>query len=76
MSGKYIVVFKNSATPEEINKYAEDVNQNGGSVKNVWHSGLKGFSAEITPEYFTSLQSLTGNGPIDYIEEDSVVTTQ
>ncbi|KAI0088033.1 protease propeptide/inhibitor [Irpex rosettiformis] len=76
MSGKYIVVFKKDATADQIEKYASDVNTNGGKVKDIWKSGLKGFSAEIPTQYLTTLQSFVDNGPIDYIEEDSVVTTQ
>ncbi|KAI0812720.1 hypothetical protein BC629DRAFT_1589446 [Irpex lacteus] len=75
-STEYIVVFKKDASPDQIEKYASDVNSNGGKVKDVWTSGLKGFSAEIPSFFLTNLQSLTGDGPIDYIEEDSVVTTQ
>ncbi|KAI0696719.1 protease propeptide/inhibitor [Cytidiella melzeri] len=76
MSGKYIVVFKNTATPDEINQYASEVNTNGGTVRDVWTGGMKGFSAEIPHQYMATLQSLVDDGPIDYIEEDGVVTTQ
>ncbi|PSS37821.1 hypothetical protein PHLCEN_2v289 [Hermanssonia centrifuga] len=41
MSSKYIVVFKKSASQEEVQKYADEVNANGGSVTNVYDSVLK-----------------------------------
>ncbi|GJE94489.1 hypothetical protein PsYK624_106590 [Phanerochaete sordida] len=77
MSGKYIVVFKKTATPDQINKYADDVNANGGQVKDRWDTGslLKGFSATIPDQFLTQLQSLAGD-VIDYIEPDSTVTIQ
>ncbi|THG98070.1 hypothetical protein EW026_g4055 [Hermanssonia centrifuga] len=76
MSSKYIVVFKKSASQEEVQKYADEVNANGGSVTNVYDSVLKGFSAAIPDGFLSQLQSLQGNGVIDYIEPDSVVTIQ
>ncbi|KDQ57619.1 hypothetical protein JAAARDRAFT_35312 [Jaapia argillacea MUCL 33604] len=73
MSGKYIVVFKESTTPEQINKYADEVSSNGGQVSQRYDSVLKGFSATI-PDAF--LQQLQGSDVIDYIEPDGIVTTQ
>ncbi|KAJ3484721.1 hypothetical protein NLI96_g5450 [Meripilus lineatus] len=73
MSGRYIVVFKDSATPEQIEQYANDVHKNGGAVLNRYDSVLKGFAATI-PQSF--LQSLQGSDLIDYVEPDGVVTTQ
>ncbi|EKM54259.1 uncharacterized protein PHACADRAFT_257985 [Phanerochaete carnosa HHB-10118-sp] len=77
MSGKYIVVFKKTATPEQIRKYADDVTANGGQVKDLWENRplLKGFSAEIPNNFVAHLQSLQGD-LIDYIEPDSTVTIQ
>ncbi|RDB16741.1 Serine proteinase inhibitor IA-2 [Hypsizygus marmoreus] len=73
MSGKYIVVFKDSATTEQIDQYVEKVNSNGGEVANRYDAVLKGFAATI-PDHF--LASLQGDDIIDYIEPDSIVTTQ
>ncbi|KAL1682702.1 hypothetical protein EV122DRAFT_259108 [Schizophyllum commune] len=72
---KYIVVFKQGVTKDQIQKHAEQVNQNGGEVLNVYDSILNGFSAKITPEHLQSLNSFVGDD-IDYIEPDGVVTTQ
>ncbi|KAG8983126.1 hypothetical protein FRB90_006293 [Tulasnella sp. 427] len=71
--GKFIVVFKESATQEQINEYAEQVNSNGGKVTNHYGTVLKGFAAELTESQFQNFQ---GNDIIDYIEPDGVVTTQ
>ncbi|OCH95079.1 protease propeptide/inhibitor [Obba rivulosa] len=75
MSGRYIVVFKDSVTQDKIDQYANDVHSNGGQVSRKFTSLLKGFSAEIPETYLTQLKSF-GEGDIDYIEPDSVVTTQ
>jgi len=72
-SGKFIVVFKDSATQEQIDEYARTVDNTGGQVKNRYNTALKGFSATLTPENFQNLQ---GDSIIDYIEPDGEVTTQ
>jgi predicted enzyme related to lactoylglutathione lyase len=71
--GKYIVVFKESASVDDIKRYMDRVNAEGGSVTNVYDTVLKGFAATI-PDSF--LQNLQGDDLIDYIEPDGVVTTQ
>ncbi|KAI0645521.1 protease propeptide/inhibitor [Trametes meyenii] len=75
MSGKYIVVFKDHVPQSEIDKYANEVNSNGGAVGQRYNTVLKGFSATIPESYLTQLQSFQGD-IIDYIEPDSIVTTQ
>ncbi|KAH9935611.1 uncharacterized protein B0H18DRAFT_1114331 [Fomitopsis serialis] len=74
-SGKYIIVFKDHVTDEQLEQYARDVGANGGEVGNRFSSLMKGFSATIPNSYLTQLQSLQG-GVIDYIEPDQTVTTQ
>ncbi|KAH8083775.1 protease propeptide/inhibitor [Cristinia sonorae] len=77
MSGKYIVMFKDSATEADIQKYAQDIGSNGGAIHNTYDSVVKGFSASIPEAYFQTLQaSLGSNSPIDIIEPDGIVTTQ
>jgi hypothetical protein len=73
MSGKYIVVFKDHATQEQIDTCANNVNNNGGGVTQRYDSVLKGFAAVIPDSFFGQLQA---DDLIDYIEPDSVVTTQ
>ncbi|KAI0630165.1 protease propeptide/inhibitor [Trametes polyzona] len=75
MSGKYIVVFKDHVPQSEVDKYASEVNANGGKVDQRYDSVLKGFSATIPESFLLQLQSLQSD-TIDYIEPDSVVTTQ
>ncbi|KAF8342120.1 uncharacterized protein EI90DRAFT_3032186 [Cantharellus anzutake] len=72
-TGKFIVVFKDSATKEEIEQYAEKVNNNGGEVTNRYDGVLNGFAAKLTPQLASSFQ---GDSIIDYIEPDGIVTTQ
>ncbi|KAF8577752.1 protease propeptide/inhibitor, partial [Ramaria rubella] len=74
-SAEYIVVFKSNVSKEDIDKYADGVNENGGEVSQRYDSKLKGFAATIPDQYLLSLQSLQGD-VIDYIEPDGVVTTQ
>ncbi|KAI9463557.1 hypothetical protein BJY52DRAFT_1184578 [Lactarius psammicola] len=72
MSGKYIVVFKKSASQEVIDEQAEQVSANGGKVDKKFSSSiLRGFSAEITNTYLLTLQSsLSGaDSQIDYIDD-------
>ncbi|KAI0081906.1 hypothetical protein K474DRAFT_1703383 [Panus rudis PR-1116 ss-1] len=75
----FIVGFKDSATPEEIQRYKSDISKNGGSIE-VDNFGdiLKAFTAAIPAEYLQNLQaqSLQGDSPIAYIEPDGIVTTQ
>lgn len=74
-AGKFIVVFKPEVTQDEITKYVDQVNTNGGEVTHRYDSVLNGFAATLTPESLQSFQSLTG-GVIAYIEPDGIVTTQ
>ncbi|KAH9978644.1 hypothetical protein BGW80DRAFT_1280186 [Lactifluus volemus] len=76
MSGKYIVVFKNTASPEVIEKQANEVNENGGVVTNKFSSNImKGFTAEIPDTYLLTLQSglQQGDNEISYIGEINAV---
>ncbi|ETW81079.1 peptidase inhibitor I9 [Heterobasidion irregulare TC 32-1] len=75
MSGKYIVVFKPSTSEDVINRQADDLAANGGTVHSRYDSVLKGFSATIPDAYLQSLTALQGD-IIDYIEPDGIVTTQ
>lgn len=73
MPGKYIVVFKGTATKEQIDNYANEVNNNGGKVTHRYDAILEGFSAIIPDHFLSSLQALD---IIDYIEPDGIATTQ
>ncbi|KAF8157022.1 protease propeptide/inhibitor [Crassisporium funariophilum] len=73
MSNRYIVVFKNGVTKEQIDQYVNNVNKNGGEVGHRWDSILNGFSATL-PESF--LMSLQNDELIEYIEPDGIMTTQ
>ncbi|KAH9002011.1 serine proteinase inhibitor IA-1 [Lactarius hatsudake] len=78
-TGKFIVVFKKSASDEVINEHVEAVNANGGTVgKRFTSSILRGFSADIPANYLLTLESglTAADSQIDYIEPDSIVTTQ
>ncbi|KAG6812601.1 hypothetical protein H0H92_001952 [Tricholoma furcatifolium] len=80
-TGKYIVVFKDTATKEQIDDYANNVNNNGVLLIHAMaHQKTKehGFAAQIPDTYFQSLQSqsLQSDSIIDYIEPDGVVSIQ
>ncbi|CDO75682.1 hypothetical protein BN946_scf184941.g35 [Trametes cinnabarina] len=66
MSGRYIVVFKDHVPQSEIDKYANEVNANGGEVAQRYDNVLKGFSATIPEAYLQRLQSFQ-DSIIDYI---------
>ncbi|KAJ7595045.1 hypothetical protein C8J56DRAFT_928269 [Mycena floridula] len=74
MSGKYIVVFKDGVTKDQIQKYADDIKTNGGEIGHTYDS-MNGFSATIPDASLSSLQSLVGD-VVEFIEPDGVVTTQ
>ncbi|KAF9012307.1 protease propeptide/inhibitor [Cyathus striatus] len=76
MPNKYIVVFKDNVTQEQVKQYAKEVGEKGGKVTNEYDGTiLNGFAAEISDDYLQSLQSLKDD-VISYIEPDGVVTTQ
>ncbi|PAV18998.1 protease propeptide inhibitor [Pyrrhoderma noxium] len=74
-TGNYIVVFQDDVTSEQINNYAEQVEKDGGNIKERFDPILNGFSASIADATFQSFQSLQGS-VIKYIEPDQTVTTQ
>ncbi|KZV95114.1 hypothetical protein EXIGLDRAFT_735897 [Exidia glandulosa HHB12029] len=78
MSNSFIVVFKKSASAEQVEEYVNQVSSGGGEVTHRYDAVFKGFAAKLTD---TQLQSFQANvaatdSPIDYIEADGVVTTQ
>ncbi|KIO25923.1 hypothetical protein M407DRAFT_243920 [Tulasnella calospora MUT 4182] len=66
-----IVVFKDHATQDQIDRYAEQINGGGGAVTARYDSVLKGFAATLTA---SQLQSFQGDDIIQYIEPDQVIT--
>ncbi|KAJ7777986.1 hypothetical protein DFH07DRAFT_951067 [Mycena maculata] len=82
MAAKYIVVFKPSASQEQIDSFAKTVSEDGkslfrGEVTHKYSTTLKGFAATLTENTLAKFNSLQpGEDIIDYIEPDGVVTTQ
>ncbi|KAF5316221.1 hypothetical protein D9619_006640 [Psilocybe cf. subviscida] len=77
---KYIVVFKKEVNSDEITKYVDEIKENKGIIGQRFDQDgdiIHGFSAVIPEAFFNSpsFKSLQAN-KIDYIEPDSVVTTQ
>ncbi|KAJ6593896.1 hypothetical protein B0H19DRAFT_1246631 [Mycena capillaripes] len=82
MSGKYIVVFKSTATQEDIDKYIDTVksdgklyssgnirdglSSSGGQVGHKYDTVMKGFSATLSESAFNKLTSFQA-------QEDSVI---
>lgn len=77
MPTKSIVVFKESASMDDVYALIEQVKEQGGYVSNVYDAIFKGFAAVIEDDHLRSLQSLARvrGSTIDYIESDGVVTT-
>ncbi|KAF8159895.1 hypothetical protein B0H34DRAFT_705258 [Crassisporium funariophilum] len=74
----YIVVFNDDVTKDEITKYVDDINKNGGNVKVRYDEGggiLNGFAAAIPDGYLESFRS-SYTGVIKYIEPDQTVSIQ
>ncbi|KAJ7167372.1 protease propeptide/inhibitor [Mycena crocata] len=78
MSGKYIVVFKSTASEAAIDKFANTVNSDGGEVTHRYDTLLKGFAAILNKNTLAKFNSLQAESDsiIDYIEPDGVLTTQ
>ncbi|PFH47546.1 hypothetical protein AMATHDRAFT_67561 [Amanita thiersii Skay4041] len=70
---RFIVVFKPHVTKEQVEEYAQKVNDNGGDVTHRYDNVLNGFAATL-PDNF--MQNLQGDDLIDYIEPDGFVTIQ
>jgi len=69
----FIVVFKDGVTQDQVQKYADSLHSNGGTVTHRYGAVLNGFAANIPESFFKSLQ---GDDLIKYIEPNGVVTTQ
>ncbi|KIY44500.1 hypothetical protein FISHEDRAFT_77422 [Fistulina hepatica ATCC 64428] len=66
-----VVVFKDTATDDDVEAAAAEVLANGGVLYHMFMPLLKGFSAYLPPTQFYRLQSSTGpDGLVDYIESD------
>ncbi|KAJ7045513.1 hypothetical protein C8F04DRAFT_1065063 [Mycena alexandri] len=78
MSGKYIVVFKSTASKEKIDEFIATVKSEGGQVGHQYDTVMKGFSATLSEKTLTKFNSLQAeaDSPIDFIEPDGEVTTQ
>ncbi|KAG8758773.1 hypothetical protein FRC14_007422 [Serendipita sp. 396] len=82
--GRYIVMFKQTATQEQIDHIKQMVQSagavaglKGDAVYNQFNMGptYRGFAATITDMQELN-NHLADDGPIDYIEPDGTVTTQ
>ncbi|KZO98847.1 hypothetical protein CALVIDRAFT_561787 [Calocera viscosa TUFC12733] len=73
-SQKFLVLVDKSATQEQMDQTASDIESKGGKIVDTWSSALKGFSVEINPADLQGLQSLQGsNSFISTIEPDGEV---
>ncbi|TIA72901.1 hypothetical protein E3P91_01753 [Wallemia ichthyophaga] len=72
---RYIVMFKETATDDEIHKYASQVESTGGKVTHPYTSNgiMKTFTGHIPQNLVSTLE---GESPVEFVEKDSVVTTQ
>ncbi|KAG8904791.1 hypothetical protein FRB99_001180 [Tulasnella sp. 403] len=62
----WIVIFKDNATPEQIDQYMDMIKSRGGSIVQVYTDLFKGFAASMSQSLASSLQSFMP-GVIDYI---------
>ncbi|KAK0212695.1 hypothetical protein DFS33DRAFT_1283822 [Desarmillaria ectypa] len=74
MASKYIVMFKDNVSEDQIKEYAAQVNSGGGEVTQ-FYGVIPGFAAKITDDQLQQFQSLQGD-IIESIEPDQIVTTQ
>jgi len=71
---KYIILFGDSATDDQIAQCIKDLESHGGVVLERFVL-IKGFSATISNEYIDELKSIQGD-LIKSIEPDGTATTQ
>ncbi|KAG8890431.1 hypothetical protein FRB98_008466 [Tulasnella sp. 332] len=64
MSQRYIVVFKNTATKDQIDQYEAEVKSSGGDVTQRFDTGMNGFAATIPDSFLTKLKA---DSIIDFI---------
>jgi len=78
LAAEYIVVFKSTATQEDIDKYIDTVKSDGGQVGHKYDTVMKGFSATLSESALNKLTSFQAqeDSVIDFIEPDGEVTTQ
>ncbi|KAI9096979.1 hypothetical protein DFS34DRAFT_622090 [Phlyctochytrium arcticum] len=69
--GSYIVMFKNTAPQDEIEKAKKDVTAQGGKIGHIYDTAFKGFSATLPDN---TLTAFTTNPHIENIEADGQVT--
>ncbi|RDB16743.1 Serine proteinase inhibitor IA-1 [Hypsizygus marmoreus] len=74
---KSIIIFKDTATEDEIQDLMEQVKEQGGHITNTYDILFKGFAAVLSGAHLNQLQSLarSRDSTIDYIESDGTVTT-
>ncbi|KAI9508210.1 hypothetical protein F5148DRAFT_1284298 [Russula earlei] len=72
---EYIVVFKDTASQETINEQADQITKHGGSVTLKFDTVLRGFAAQIPPDYLLFLQNCLaeGDSQIAYIGKAGVI---
>ncbi|KAJ7200162.1 protease propeptide/inhibitor [Mycena pura] len=78
---EYIVVFKDGIPQDKIDEFMATFKDEGKSKlldENQRFTIPQGFSATLTDATFAKFNSLQAdpNSPIDFIEQDSTVTTQ
>ncbi|CAE6515374.1 unnamed protein product [Rhizoctonia solani] len=69
----YVVVFKESATKEEIEDYINRVQESGGKIKYDYSDLMKAMAVYVP---HVSVQSFTNDPIVDSMEPDGVATTQ
>ncbi|KAF7977934.1 hypothetical protein HWV62_2003 [Athelia sp. TMB] len=71
---RYLIVFKESATPEaKTSCMSHAANLRGGHVKEIKNKLMSGFVASLSDADLVEFKSANfgDRGPIDFIEEDS-----
>jgi len=76
MSAPYMVIFEPGTSLDTIEKYINQVEEEGGQIKHRYSSSLLGFSAILPSSALASLESNAQGGPIRYVEADGEVTVQ
>ncbi|KAI8923928.1 hypothetical protein BC831DRAFT_468468 [Entophlyctis helioformis] len=71
MSGKYIVMFKADTPKDVIDKAADDVVKQGGTIGHRYDSSILGFAATMPDNLLTSLNT---HAHVDVIEADGEVS--
>ncbi|WFC95030.1 hypothetical protein MBRA1_001670 [Malassezia brasiliensis] len=71
----YVVMFRKSASDKDVDKYVNEVQEQGGTIQQRYNADfLRGFAARMPPKYVEKLeQNKKHDGLIESIEPNQEI---